>query len=40
MRVPLEGEVAWITEQGPSPYWRGTLSSIGFEFASIGAAAP
>lgn len=39
MRVPLEGEVAWITGQGPRPYWRGTLSSITFEFALTGAAA-
>jgi hypothetical protein len=40
MQVPLEGEVAWITAQGPQPYWRGTLASIGFEFASSAGAAP
>jgi hypothetical protein len=33
MRVPLEGEVAWITPDGVRPYWRGTLQSIGYEFA-------
>jgi hypothetical protein len=37
MRVPLEGEVAWITPQGQMPYWRGRLSSIEFDFAPVGA---
>jgi hypothetical protein len=33
MRVPLSGEVAWLTPQGRRPYWRGTISSIEFELA-------
>ena len=33
MRVPLEGEVAWITPAGRKPYWRGTLDSTRYEFA-------
>ncbi len=33
MRVPLEGEVAWLLPQGPLPYWRGRITRIDFEFA-------
>ncbi len=33
MRVPIEGEVAWILPEGPKPYWRGRITSIGYEFA-------
>jgi hypothetical protein len=33
MRVPLEGEVAWLLPAGPQPYWRGRIESIGYEFA-------
>jgi hypothetical protein len=36
MRIPLEGEVAWITPGRAAPYWRGTLTSIAFEFAEEG----
>jgi hypothetical protein len=32
MRVPLEGEVAWILPEGPKPYWRGRITSLSFEF--------
>ena len=31
MRVPLEGEVAWILPQGPRPYWRGRITRIDYE---------
>lgn len=31
MRVPLEGEVAWIRNGEAKPYWRGTLSEIEYE---------
>jgi hypothetical protein len=33
MRVPMVGEVAWITPQGRKPYWRGTVSALRYEFA-------
>ncbi len=33
MRVPLEGEVAWVTTDGLKPYWRGKSTSLSFEFA-------
>ena len=33
MRIPLEGEVAWVLPEGPKPYWRGRISSINYEFA-------
>jgi hypothetical protein len=36
LRIPLEGEVAWITRGGEAPYWRGTLTSIAFDFADEG----
>jgi hypothetical protein len=32
MRVPLEGEVAWILPEGPKPYWRGRITSLSYEF--------
>lgn len=34
MRVPLEGEVAWILPEGPKPYWRGRITSLRYEFVS------
>jgi hypothetical protein len=34
MRVPMRGEVAWLTPQGRLPYWRGTVSSLDYEFAA------
>jgi hypothetical protein len=33
MRVPLSGEVAWLTPEGRQPYWRGTITALTFEFA-------
>ena len=33
MRVPIEGEVAWMFPAGPQPYWRGRISSMVYEFA-------
>jgi hypothetical protein len=33
MRVPLEGEVAWMLPQGAKPYWRGKITALAYEFA-------
>jgi hypothetical protein len=33
MRVPLSGEVAWLLPEGRQPYWRGTVTSLAYEFA-------
>lgn len=33
MRIPLEGEVAWLLPGGPKPYWRGRITDIRYEFA-------
>jgi len=33
MRIPLEGEVAWLLPDGPHPYWRGRITTISYEFA-------
>jgi hypothetical protein len=33
MRVPQEGEVAWLLPEGEKPYWRGTTLSATYEFA-------
>lgn len=33
MKIPLDGEVAWITPAGRQPYWRGHLTTIGYEWA-------
>ncbi len=33
MRVPMQGEVAWVFEQGEKTYWRGTTTSLQYEFA-------
>lgn len=32
MRVPLTGEVAWLTPEARLPYWRGTITSLRYEF--------
>lgn len=32
MRVPMTGEVAWLTPQGRKPYYRGTVSDLVYEF--------
>jgi hypothetical protein len=31
--VPLEGEVAWLLQEGPKPYWRARIQHIDYEFA-------
>jgi hypothetical protein len=28
--IPLDGEVAWLTPEGPHPYWRGTITEIAY----------
>jgi hypothetical protein len=33
MRVPLDGEVAWLLPEGEKPYWRGHITEIYYEFA-------
>ena len=33
MRVPLDGEVAWLPPEGSKPYWRGHTNEISYEFA-------
>ena len=33
MRVPLDGEVAWLLPEGAKPYWRGRITKLGYEFA-------
>jgi len=34
MRVPLDGEVAWLLPEGTQPYWRGRITKLSYEFAS------
>lgn len=33
MYIPMEGEVAWLLDEGPKPYWRGSITRINFDFA-------
>jgi hypothetical protein len=33
MRVPLDGEVAWLLPEGAKPYWRGHITELDYEFA-------
>ncbi len=33
MRVPMSGEVAWLLPEGRKAYWRGTVTSLRYEFA-------
>ena len=33
MRIPIEGEVAWVLSEGQKPYWRGRIKRINYEFA-------
>lgn len=33
MRVPLDGEVAWLLPAGEKSYWRGRITDISYEFA-------
>jgi hypothetical protein len=34
MRVPLQGEVAWVTPEGRWPYWRGEVTALRYAFAA------
>lgn len=34
IRIPLDGEVAWLLPEGEMPYWRGHISALRYEFAS------
>jgi hypothetical protein len=33
MRVPLDGEVAWLLPAGARPYWRGRITQLSYRFA-------
>ena len=33
MRVPLDGEVAWLLPERAKPYWRGSITKLSYEFA-------
>jgi len=33
MRVPLQGEVAWLLPEGPQPYWRGRVTQLNYAFS-------
>ncbi|HPU97785.1 MAG TPA: hypothetical protein PLO53_07500 [Candidatus Hydrogenedentes bacterium] len=33
IRVPAEGEVAWLLSEGRKPYWRGRVTRITYEFS-------
>jgi hypothetical protein len=33
MRVPMQGEVAWLLPEGPAPYWRGRITAIVYDLA-------
>ena len=33
MRIPIEGEVAWVLPSGRRAYWRGSIEEIEYEFA-------
>lgn len=33
MRVPMAGEVAWLTQEGRKPYWRARITSLRYEYA-------
>jgi hypothetical protein len=32
MKVPMRGEVAWLTPEGRRTYWRGTVTALAYEF--------
>ena len=34
MRVPFTGEAAWLPAEGRKPYWRGTITSLAYDFAA------
>ena len=31
MRIPTEGEAAWLLPEGPKPYWRGRITHLAYE---------
>ena len=31
MKVPMSGEVAWLTPDGRRTYWRGTVTALAYE---------
>jgi hypothetical protein len=33
MRIPLDGEVAWMLPEGARPYWRGRITTVTYEFS-------
>ncbi len=33
MRVPLDGEAAWVVPDGVKPYFRGHITKLIYEFA-------
>jgi hypothetical protein len=33
MRVPLDGEVAWLLPEGEKPYWRGHITEVSYQSA-------
>lgn len=33
IRIPTQGEVMWITPEGPKPYWCGHVTKVSYEFA-------
>jgi hypothetical protein len=33
MRIPVEGEVAWLTPEGRLPYWRAAITAVRYDFA-------
>ena len=32
IRIPVMGEVAWVGPDGAMPYWRGTITSVAYDF--------
>jgi hypothetical protein len=35
MNVPITGEAAWIRPEGRKPYFRGTITSVSYEFTTL-----
>jgi hypothetical protein len=35
MLIPLSCEVAWLSPEGPQPYWRGRLTAIDYTFPGL-----
>ena len=38
MRIPLEGEVAWVVEEGVRPYWRGRVTGVRYQRVGVALA--